>query len=255
MSVCVWGGGWAAGDRVGRGLPDSLPIHIYTWKTRTTSHNTFASICLTNPKIVYCLVCLCFVLYLLFSSFLSSFFFFFLVLLWLYFLVDCFVWLLSSYPPPEGGGLFFIFVFPHSVAWGGGGRGIGSFLVVAFFSFSFFEPRLHADLWLHLFFSLFFFFLFLSPVFSFSSFSLSLWGVGAWVTRLTPHTYIYIKWGMVLRAFIIIRNYNNSIIISVIKHTGEDKDNLTQYICQQQHPLSNKLKLSTALSVSFCFVL
>ena len=28
-----------------------------------------------------------------------------------------------------------------------------------------------------------------------------------------------------LRAFIIIRIYNNSIIISVIKHTGEDKDN------------------------------
>ena len=44
----------------------------------------------------------------------------------------------------------------------------------------------------------------------------------------------------VLRAFIIIRNYNNSIIISVIKHTGEDKDNITQYICKQQHPLSNK---------------
>ena len=28
-----------------------------------------------------------------------------------------------------------------------------------------------------------------------------------------------------LRAFIIIRIYNNSITISVIKHTGEDKDN------------------------------
>ena len=35
-----------------------------------------------------------------------------------------------------------------------------------------------------------------------------------------------------MRAFIIIRIYNNSIIISMVKHTGEDKDNLTQYICR-----------------------
>ena len=34
-----------------------------------------------------------------------------------------------------------------------------------------------------------------------------------------------------MRAFIIIRNYNNYIIISVVKHTGKDKDNLTQYMC------------------------
>ena len=72
-------------------------------------------------------------------------------------------------------------------------------------------------------------------------------GAGEGGTRLTPHTYMYP--GMVLRAFIIIRNYNNSKIISVVKHTGEDKDNLTQYICrcvnisQQQHPLSNNVFL------------
>ena len=35
---------------------------------------------------------------------------------------------------------------------------------------------------------------------------------------------VHVKRGMVSRAFIIIRIYNHSIIISVIKRTGEDKD-------------------------------
>ena len=78
----------------------------------------------------------------------------------------------------------------------------------------------------------FFFFFFLSLLVihrssgSFVSVCVCVGGGGVRGTRLTPHTYLYMRWGMVLRAFIIIRNYNNSIIISVVKHTGED----TQYI-------------------------
>ena len=72
-------------------------------------------------------------------------------------------------------------------------------------------------------------------------------------TRLTPHTYIYIKCGM--RAFIIVRNYNNSVIISVVKHTGEDKDNFTRYICRcaQHFPINNTLCLTNSKTV-YCLV-
>ena len=138
-------------------------------------------------------------------------------------------------------GFFFFFFWVVVVVV----EGLVCFFLFLFCFFGFFlgfEPQLHADLWIHLFVS----FKSLSPVFSFSSFislvvihrSSSLvrlcvcvcWGEGG--TRLTPHTYIYMKWGMVLRAFIIIRNYTNHLIISVVKQTGKDKDNLTQYICR-----------------------
>ena len=113
-----------------------------------------------------------------------------------------------------GGGLF---------SFLGGGRRIGSFFLLL--------PQLLADLrtrfqistprFLHLF-----------PLFL-SFFSLVAIGlywfvcvcvcVCVGVIRHTPKTYIYMKGGMVSRAFIIIRNYNSSLIICVVKQTGEDK--------------------------------
>jgi len=58
-----------------------------------------------------------------------------------------------------------------------------------------------------------------------------------------------------MRAFIIIRNYNNSVIISVVKHTGEDKDNFTRYICRcaQHFPINNTLCLTNSKTV-YCLV-
>ena len=92
----------------------------------------------------------------------------------------------------------------------GGGEGIGSF---------FFEPQLHADLRLHFFlfflnlpflFSLFFFFFPSrcdSWVFFISSFlSVFVWGGGEGGGGYQADSpYVHVKWGVVLRAFIIIR--------------------------------------------------
>ena len=61
-------------------------------------------------------------------------------------------------------------------------------------------------------------------------------------TRLTPYPYLYMKRGMVLRAFIIIRNYNHSIIIQAKTRTTSYSTFANVFnISQQQHSLSTKL--------------
>ena len=159
------------------------------------------------------------------------------------------------------GCVFLLFFF--SLLWGGGGGGIGSFCCCCCFIKFYYWTSVACRPMTSPFFSFLIslpcfllFFIFSLVVIHRSSSLVRLlvcvcvcvWGgggglngVGRGGTRLTPKTYIDMKWGMVLRVFIIIRNYKYSIIIRVVKHTGEDKDNLTQYICQQQHHLSNKL--------------
>ena len=105
----------------------------------TTSHSTFVSnntLCLTNSKIVYCLVWLfLFVLYLaLFFVFFFSFLLFSTFFVW--FVLDGFFSPPPLCPPCFRG---------RGRGWGGG-VGVGRL---------FFQPRLNADLWLHFYLSLF----------------------------------------------------------------------------------------------------
>ena len=77
-------------------------------------------------------------------------------------------------------------------------------------------------------------------------------GGGGGGTRLTSSTNLYMKRGMVLRAFIIIRNYNHSIIIQAKTRTTSHSTFADVFnISQQQHPLSNKLKNCLLPCMSF----
>ena len=140
-------------------------------KTRTTSHSTFASnntLCLTNSKIVYCLVWLFLFCSLLFYAFC---FCFFLVLFGVIFGFVLFGWFLLPPPPPffwgGRGGLVVFFFFNLGCM-----QTYDSYFYLPFSPFSCLLPCLSFVVVCSFFHCLLFFFLFFLILFWFLTF----WG-------------------------------------------------------------------------------